>query len=100
MIFWVSIKLFIAYLLIQNLDYGIYIVLAYLIFQLESHTGLHFINTQESNTHFNNIYNKLKYSNPEHLKQEIKTLKGELGHLTSRLETIEASELFDNDYND
>ena len=48
---WVPIKILLAYVVIVNFDYGLYIVLGYILFALEGQSGIQFINAQEANYH-------------------------------------------------
>ncbi len=48
---WVPVKIILAYVVIVNFDSGIYVILGYILFALESQSGLQFINAQESNYH-------------------------------------------------
>ncbi len=56
---WLPLKLFIAYILIENVDFGLYIVLGYILFSLERQSSMQFINANEANYHFAAINNKL-----------------------------------------
>ena len=58
-ILWVVIKLVIAYVLITYLDYGILIVVGYILYALESYKGLQFINTQETDLQLNILQQRI-----------------------------------------
>lgn len=53
------IKLVIAYFLISYLEYGIFIVLAYLLYLLENISSYQFINSQETNLQINILHEKI-----------------------------------------
>ena len=55
---WVPIKIAIAYFLIESYDFGIYIVIGYILFELESISGLNHINRNEIQLMFNNLERK------------------------------------------
>jgi len=57
---WVPIKLAIAYVLITYIDYGLFIVIGYILFALENYTGLQYINSQEVNLQLNVLHQKIK----------------------------------------
>lgn len=46
-IVWVAVKLTISFALITYFDFGIFIVIGYILYALENTSGLQFINTQE-----------------------------------------------------
>mgnify|MGYP000293257676 CR=1 FL=1 len=60
------IKLVSTYFLITYLEFGIFIVLAYIFYSLEHITSYQFINSQESNLQIN-----ILYQNIEELKRSI-----------------------------
>lgn len=53
------IKLVIAYFLITYLEYGIFIVLAYILYSLENISSYQFINNQETNFQLNILHEKI-----------------------------------------
>ncbi len=60
-----KVELVSAYFLITYLSFGIFIVLAYILYSLESIISYQFINLQESNLHIN-----ILYQNIEELKKD------------------------------
>ncbi len=58
-ILWVALKLAIAFALIEFLDYGIYIVIGYILYSVESCSSLLFINSQEVDLQLNAIHQRI-----------------------------------------
>jgi len=70
-IVWVFIKLGIAFALVSYIDYGIFIVIGYILYSLERHSGLQFINSQEIDLQLNLIHQRMsqlegKDNEPKH----------------------------------
>lgn len=53
------IKLLIAYALISYIDYGLFIVIGYLLYSLENTMGLQFINSQEIDLQLNMLNQRI-----------------------------------------
>ena len=87
---WVPIKLYVAYILIENLEYGLYIVIGYILFSLENISGLLLINSQESNHHFSTLYNKLDKKTPNE-NQELNELQSKIDEIELRLNDVETN---------
>ncbi len=87
LIFWGSIKFVIAYLIIENIEYGLYIVVGYLLFSSENQQIFQHLNVKEGNYHFSMLYNKLE------------SIETELSKTTSKVEELE-EEVFDIKYGD
>ena len=58
-IFYVALKLSLAYAIITYIDFGIFIVIGYILFSLESAIGLQFINSQEVDLQLNILHQKI-----------------------------------------
>lgn len=86
---WVPVKLLIAYALIENFEFGLYIVIGYILFSLENISGLLFINSQESNHHFLTLYNKLD-KNCHNENQELNDIQSKIDEIELRMDDIEA----------
>jgi len=56
----VVIKLVIAYLVIEYIDFGLYIVIGYILYSLENLSGLQMINSQETNLQFNILRQRIE----------------------------------------
>lgn len=64
---WTGLKIVVAVPLIYFFDYGIYIVIGYLLYSLESNSSRAYINSEEANLHlntFNERISKLETANP------------------------------------
>jgi hypothetical protein len=70
--------------LVYFLEYGVLIVIGYLIYALENQSGLVFLNSQEASYHIGNLYNKDAVDVSE-LKAEIALLKDRLAEFELRL---------------
>ncbi len=55
-LFFTALKTVIAYFVITYVEYGIFIVLAYLFYLLESQAGLQFLNAEQTNHHIGTLY--------------------------------------------
>ena len=49
----------IAYFLVTYIEYGIFIVIGYVLYALEAHSALQYINSQETDYHLNKLYSKV-----------------------------------------
>lgn len=82
LVIWVPIKIFIAYWLITNYDFGIYVVIGYILYNLENISGLQFLNRKEILLMFS------KYEQPNNY-QEIESLKIKIQELEEKIELLE-----------
>lgn len=82
--FWFVVKFIIACLIVYFLEYGILIVVGYLIYAVENQSGLIFLNSQEASYHIGKLYNKDEVD-VSVLKAEIAALKDQLADFELRL---------------
>lgn len=58
-IVWPAIRLAIAYALMTYVDFGVFIVIGYILYALENSTGIQFINSQEMDLQFNVLHQRI-----------------------------------------
>lgn len=58
-IVWLAVKLAIAFALVTYIDFGIFVVIGYVLYALERTSGLQFINTQEIDLQLNIINQRI-----------------------------------------
>lgn len=58
-IVWVGVKLTIAFALISYIDYGMFIVMGYILYALENNSGIQFINSQETDLQLNILHQRI-----------------------------------------
>ena len=56
---WVIVKLAIVYVIITYLEFGIYIVIGYILYAIENTTGLQFVNSKEIDLQLNIINQRI-----------------------------------------
>ena len=82
---WSGIKLLLASVLMTQLDYGIYIVLGYVLYSLESNSGLLFINSQEITENLNEVH-RLNNTEISELKKKVEDIEFRLSESEDRLD--------------
>jgi len=85
---WAAIKLVVAYFLITEFDEGIFIVLGYILYSLESNSGLIYVNSQEITENLKSIPTVNPLDIPE-IKQKIDDLEFRVLELEIRTEENE-----------
>ena len=68
-----------------QLDYGIYIVIGYVLYSLESNSGLLFINSQETTENLNEVH-RLNNTEISELKKKMEDIEFRLSESEDRLE--------------
>jgi len=58
-IVWVGVKLAIAFALISYVDFGIFIVIGYILYALENSSGIQFVNSQEMDLQLNILHQRI-----------------------------------------
>ena len=58
-VFWVALKLAIAFVLIEFVDYGTYVVIGYILYSVHCCSSLLFINSQEADLQLNIIHQRI-----------------------------------------
>ncbi|MGD9808125.1 MAG: hypothetical protein AB7E76_09345 [Deferribacterales bacterium] len=81
-----AIKLIIAILMIIYFEYGLYVVIGYLIFSIESNSFQNHLNTLEANFHFNKVYQNISNKNTF---DEATTLEEKINELEERIIELE-----------
>ena len=56
---WVLVKLALSFVIIQYVDYGVYIVIGYLLYDIDMQSSMIFINSQEVDLHLNMINQRM-----------------------------------------
>jgi len=85
---WFLLKLIVASGIIFYFEYGIYLIVGYLLYVIESKSWYEYLNTQETNYHINKLYNQ-EPANIDELKSEIKDLKSSVADLQLQLVEME-----------
>ncbi|MCP5170304.1 MAG: hypothetical protein H6999_11200 [Hahellaceae bacterium] len=78
---WALTKLAVAFLIIKYVDFGIYIVIGYMLFSLESISSLQYLNAHESNLQFSRLQNNVATN----MAAEIAELKNQVAELELRI---------------
>ncbi len=77
--FWASIKIIIASILIYYFEFGIYIVIGYILFFIVNDSYYSLLNVKEGNVQFNKLYNKkASIEDCENLQKQIDDLKRQI----------------------
>ncbi|QYK06382.1 hypothetical protein [Shewanella zhangzhouensis] len=84
-IMWATIKLVLAFLIIKHFDYGLYVVLGYIFFSIESISSLQYLNAQEANLLFSNLHS----SESTNIGMEVGELRKNIAELELRLAEAE-----------
>ena len=85
---WFLLKLILASVVIFYFEYGIFLIVGYLLYVIESKSWHEYLNIQETNYHINKLYNQ-EPTNINELKSEIKDLKSSLADLQLQLVEME-----------
>lgn len=76
---WVTVKLVISCFLMYYFEYGIYIVIGYILFSIENTGFYHILNNKEADIHFNSLYaKKASIEDIDNLQKQIDNIKEQI----------------------